>query len=91
MGGKFGSLETSEFKRLNPMKKVPVIVDNDSVIWESNTILRYLVNTYGTGSWKVNNPFEQSLYERWIDWSQSKFESVFVKVFWGYYRTPENL
>ncbi|MBC7209179.1 MAG: glutathione S-transferase N-terminal domain-containing protein, partial [Pseudomonas sp.] len=26
---------------------VPVIVDGDFVLWESNTILRYLVNQYG--------------------------------------------
>jgi len=91
LGGKFGGLETDAFKKLNPMQKVPVVVDGGNVVWESNTILRYLADTYGTGAFKVKDAFERSKYERWMDWSQSKFEPAFVGVFWGYYRTPEKL
>ncbi len=91
LGGRFGGLEMDEFKKLNPMQKVPVIVDDDKVIWESNTILRYLADTYGTVAFKVDDAFERSKYERWMDWSQSKFEPIFIGIFWGYYRTPEHL
>ena len=90
LGGKFGGTETEEFKELNPMKKVPVLVDGNKVVWESNTILRYLIRSYGDGGWKEEDTYLQSKFERWMDWSQSKFEPAFVGVFWGYYRTPAN-
>jgi glutathione S-transferase len=91
LGGEPGDTETDDFGALNPMRKVPVLVDNDNVIWESNTILRYLANTCGSGSWKIEDAYQRSLFERWMDWSQTKFEPAFVGVFWGYYRTPVEL
>ena len=50
-GGKFGGTDTEEFGKLNPMRKVPVLVDGNKVVWESNTILRYVVDSYGEGKW----------------------------------------
>ncbi len=91
LGGKPGDTETDEFGKLNPMRKVPVLVVNDNVIWESNTILRYLSSTYGSGQWKLEDAYQRSLFERWMDWSQTIFEPAFVGVFWGYYRTPADL
>ena len=91
LGGKPGDTETDEFGKLNPMRKVPVLVDNDKVIWESNTILRYLADSYGSGQWKLEDAYQRSLFERWMDWSQTKFEPAFVGVFWSYYRTPTDL
>ncbi len=40
----FAKKETStdEFRALNPMGKVPVLVDGDFSLWESNAILSYL-------------------------------------------------
>ena len=35
------------YRKLNPNMKVPTLVDGDSVIWESNTILRYLAALHG--------------------------------------------
>lgn len=81
--------ESPEFGQLNPMRKVPVLVDDKKVIWESNSILRYLARSYGGQHWLPHDPFRASLIERWMDWSQTRFEPAFVGVFWGYYRTPE--
>jgi glutathione S-transferase len=91
LGSNPDDTETVEFGELNPMRKVPVLVDDDNVIWESNTILRYLSGTYGSESWEREDAYQRSLYERWMDWSQTYFEPAFVGVFWGYYRTPPNL
>jgi len=91
LGSNPGDTETDEFGKLNPMRKVPVLVDHDNVIWESNTVLRYLANAYGAGRWKVEDAYQRSLFERWMDWSQTIFEPAFVGVFWGYYRTPAHL
>ena len=91
LGSNPGDTETDEFVQLNPMRKVPVLVDGEKTIWESNSILRYLVNSYGRGSWMPGDAYQRSLVERWMDWSQSQFQPAFNDVFWGYYRTPEHL
>ncbi|QUX91465.1 glutathione S-transferase family protein [Marinomonas sp. A3A] len=91
LGGRFGGLDTADFVRLNPMKKVPVLIDGDKSIWESHTILRYLVASYGNSTWYSNCPYERSLYERWLDWSQTIFQPAFMGTFWGYYRKPESM
>ncbi|HFA59359.1 MAG TPA: glutathione S-transferase, partial [Rhodospirillales bacterium] len=41
-GGGFGGLDTPEYGRLNPNRKIPVIRDGETVVWESNAIVRYL-------------------------------------------------
>lgn len=89
LGFEPGDTETVEFGRLNPMRKVPVLVDNEKSIWESNTILRYLARRYANEQWLPGDAFGLSLVERWMDWAQTRLEPAFVDVFWGYYRTPE--
>lgn len=37
---------TPEFKQLNPRGRVPVLVDGDLALWESNAILEYLEDRY---------------------------------------------
>lgn len=88
LGGKFGGLDSEEFNLLNPMKKVPVLVDEQHSIWESHTILRYLAAKYGDSTWFPDSAYKRSLYERWLDWSQTLFQPFFMGVFWGYYRVP---
>ena len=41
-GRQFQNTATPEYLALNPTSKVPTLVDGDLVVWESNTILRYL-------------------------------------------------
>src|SRR6516162_894374 len=70
--------------------RVPVIDDDGTVVWESQTILRYLAAKYGRGRFWSDDPGERSLAERWMDWSQASLQPDFLMgVFWGFYRTPE--
>jgi GST-like protein len=43
-----GDQHTAEFKAINPNSKVPVIVDGDATIFDSNAILLYLADKTGT-------------------------------------------
>ena len=89
-GGSFGGLDTPEFLAMNPHGRIPVIDDNDTVVWESHTILRYLAARYGQPHLWPADPGERSQAERWMDWSQSTLQPDFLTgVFWNYYRTPE--
>lgn len=88
-GGKHGGLDTTEFGKFNPLRKVPVLLDCGVSVWESNTILRYIAATYAGEQWWNTSAAVRSEYERWMDWSIDKFESSFTGLFWGFYRTPE--
>jgi len=46
-GGDFRLNDTPEFLAMNPHGRVPVIDDNGTIVWESQTILRYLAAKYG--------------------------------------------
>ena len=88
-GGRFGGLDTPEFRAMNPHGRVPVIDDHGVIIWESHTILRYLAAQYGRGWFWSDDAGARSEVERWMDWSQTRLQPDFLMgVFWGFYRTP---
>jgi glutathione S-transferase len=89
-GGSFGGLDDPAFLAMNPHGRVPVIDDDGIVVWESQTILRYLAARYGHGEFWSDDAAERSQVERWMDWSQTTLQPDFLNgVFWGFYRTPE--
>jgi glutathione S-transferase len=75
-GGKFGGLDTPEFRAMNPHGRVPVIDEDGTVIWESHAILRYLAACHGRGSFWQDDPGERSVAERWMDWSQTSLQPL---------------
>jgi glutathione S-transferase len=90
VGGRFGGLDTSDFRAMNPHGRIPVIDDNGTVVWESHAILRYLAARYGRDSFWSDDPATRSLSDRWMDWAQTSLQPDFlIGVFWGFYRTPE--
>ncbi|WP_428492306.1 glutathione S-transferase family protein [Rhodopila sp.] len=91
-GGDFGLLDTPEFLAMNPHGRVPVIKDDEAVVWESHAILRYLAATYGRDRFWADGPARRAEAERWMDWSQTSLQPDFLNgVFWGFYRTPKPL
>ena len=89
LGGRFGGLDTPEFRRMNPHGRVPVIRDGDVVVWESHAILRYLAARYGADRFWSADPVRRSEVDRWMDWAQTTLQRDFLTgVFWGFYRTP---
>lgn len=67
-GQGFGRADTPEFLAMNPFGKVPVICDDDTVVWESNAVLRYLASRYGPTPLWPQDPTERSRVDRWMDW-----------------------
>ncbi len=89
IGGPFGGNDQAEFLRLNPNGRVPVLIEEDFVLWESNSILRYLASVHGEGTLWPTNAQTRARAERWMDWQLSILSPALVPVFWGYVRTPE--
>ena len=68
LGGPFGGNQDPEYLALNPNGLVPTVKDGDLVMWESNTICRYLCATRN-GDWLYpKEPSARTHVERWMDW-----------------------
>ena len=92
-GGDSGGLDTPEFRHMNPHGRIPVIDDDGLIVWESNSIIRYLGAKYGAeygeGHLWDPDPATRSLADRWLDWGLATAQRDFLDLFWGYYRMPE--
>ena len=68
--------DTPEFRALNPNAQVPVIVDGDFVLWESNTICRYLAGRHARTDLLPTEPRERARVEQWMDWQATDLNTA---------------
>jgi glutathione S-transferase len=81
-GRQFNNTQTPEYLSLNPSGKVPTIVDGDVVVWESNTILRYICNkSSGGATFYPADPALRTHVERWMDWQLASLNGPYLGVF----------
>jgi glutathione S-transferase len=88
-GGKFGGNQDPQYTAMNPNGLVPTIKDGDFVLWESNSIMRYLNAKYGNGKLLPASPEGMANANRWMDWQLSALNPAIVPLFWNLIRTPE--
>jgi glutathione S-transferase len=88
IGMEFGGNDQPDYLALNPNGLIPTIEDDDLVLWESNSIIRYLANRYSAGSLEPSDTKTRALANQWMDWQISVFQPAFTKTFWGLIRTP---
>lgn len=74
-GSGFKSTGTAEFKALNPNAMVPVLIDDDFVLWESNTICRYLSGREQRSDLLPTSAKERALVEKWMDWQATELNN----------------
>ena len=60
----------------NPNAKVPVIRDGDFVLWESNSICRYLANKHPRAKLLPAEPEARALVEQWMDWQATDLNTA---------------
>ncbi len=88
-GMAFGKNHEPEYLAMNPNGRVPTLVDGDFVLWESNSIMRYLVLAYRPQSpLYPKDPKGRASVDRWLDWTLSTLQPVDRPVFWALVRTP---
>lgn len=76
---------------LNPNGLVPTIEDGDFVLWESNSVLRYLANKYGDGKLTPRTPEERASANRWMDWHLTIMGPLMGPIYRAFIRTaPED-
>jgi glutathione S-transferase len=79
-GRQFENTTTPEYAAMNPMKKVPTLVDGSTVVWQSNTILRYLANKAGSALYPADAA-QRSQVDRWMDWTLAELNPAYLAGF----------
>jgi glutathione S-transferase len=88
-GMQFGRNTESDYLAMNPTGRIPTLVEGDFVLWESNSIMRYLCLAHGpTSSIYPQQPRQRAAVDRWLDWTLSTVQPIERPVFWGLVRTP---
>jgi glutathione S-transferase len=85
-GQGFRSTSEAAFTALNPNALVPVVVDGDFVLWESNTICRWLAAEQGRTDLLPAAPRERAQVERWMDWQAGELNNAWRPAFMGLVR-----
>ena len=75
IGGAFGRNDTPEYLAMNPNGRVPVVIDGAHVMWESNSIIRYLARQSKSELYPSDFAARQ-IVERWMDWELSLLAPV---------------
>ncbi len=88
-GMAFGRTRDPDYLAMNPNSRVPTLVDGDYVLWESNSVMRYLALAYAPQSpIYPQSPKTRAGVDRWLDWTLSTLQPVDRPVFWALVRTP---
>lgn len=88
LGGKFGGNKETPYLELNPNGLVPTMQDGDFTLWESNSVMRYLVEKYGPGQLLPSTLVGRADANRWMDWQLTTLGPAIVPLFWSLIRTP---
>lgn len=67
-----GEHRSDSFLALNPNGQVPVLIDGDLALAESNAILRHLCTANGLDDWYPADAHARALVEQWLDWTQCR-------------------
>lgn len=77
-----GENRTPDFTKLNPMQKVPVLVDNGFVLTESDAILKYLATKYDAPEhWYPRQPERRARVDEYTAWHHTNTRPHAAKVF----------
>ena len=88
-GLQFGIVRSPEFLKLNPNGLVPTLEDGDLILWESNTIMRYLAAQYDQKNRFPSNVKSRYGSEKWMDWQVGTLWPTLRPAFIGLTRVPE--
>ena len=74
-GAGFRSPQEPGYLALNPNGLIPVLIDGDFVLWESNSICRYLAARAGATQLLPAEPQARATVEQWMDWQAGELNN----------------
>ena len=87
IGGPFGRNKEPAYLAMNPNGLVPTLEEDGFLLWESNSIIRYLAARHNSAL-EPAAPQARALASQWMDWQLSVLGPAITPVFWGRVRTP---
>jgi len=89
VGGAFGRTKDPFYLEMNPNSLVPTLQEDDGfILWESNSIVRYLAAKHGAGRLEPTSPQDRARASQWMDWMLTVCAPAIHPLFWGIVRTP---
>lgn len=92
-GAGFRSPQEPGYLALNPNGLIPVLLDGDFALWESNAICRYLAAKAGDTVLLPAEPQARARVEQWMDWQAGELNNswrvAFMALVRGQPATPE--
>ena len=79
-GRQFNNTQTPDYLAKNPNAKVPTLVDGNLVVWESNTILRYIASKAQSNLYPADAA-KRTHVERWMDWQLASLNNPYLAMF----------
>lgn len=83
-GGPFGKTDTPEYLKMNPNGLVPTLVNGETAIWESNTIIRYLAAIVPNDGFFGDSAESAARISQWMDWQLASLnphlQTLFVQI-----------
>ena len=76
-GKQWENTTTPEYVAMNPLKKVPTLIDGDIIIWQSNSILRYLAAKSASPLFPTDLA-KRSQVERWMDYCLAELNPAYL-------------
>ncbi|HJP38596.1 MAG TPA: glutathione S-transferase family protein [Gammaproteobacteria bacterium] len=83
--------QSNEFLAMNPMGKVPLLVDGDLHLWESNAILTYLATMFPETNTLPTDPQGRADVDRWLHWQSCHLMAAMGKLKMEENADPETL
>jgi glutathione S-transferase len=90
IGGTYGKNREPAYLAMNPNGLVPTLQDGDFILWESNSIIRYLARKHGEAALEPADAQLCARASQWMDWQLSVLGPAITPAFWGLIRTPED-
>ena len=88
VGGAFGKNLEPAYLAMNPNGLVPTLEEDGFLLWESNTIVRYLAAKHKAGGLEPADLRTRALASKWMDWQLAVAGPAIFGCFWGLIRTP---
>jgi glutathione S-transferase len=80
-GAGFRSPQEPAYLAMNPNGLIPVLIDGDFVLWESNSICRYIATKLGAAELLPDEPQARARVEQWMDWQAGELNNSWRTAF----------
>lgn len=82
------STRSADYLAMNPMGRIPVLVDGPVVMFESAAIVRYLGAAYASETFWPRDPARRGALDAWAEWGKNSFSETVLEIFAYDVRVP---